>query len=297
MSLTSERCSVASNARGEPLAGTASTVRAWLLLEHSGPWGRDAFHDGRHASEGFGSALSRRCRSLGVRPLLIRRVGRTDPVVSPTCFAIRSDVPRIERTRLGSHQDALGLDLEALGRGEPLGLEADGEPLFLVCTHGRHDVCCAERGRPLARALAEALPQATWEASHIGGDRFAGNILALPHGIYFGRVEPQDAESVARTYLEGHLSLSHLRGRSTQGMPVQFADLALRVELGLDGIDDVAAEGSTREGEVVRAIFRTPRGRFAVTLAVGHAPPHHLTCHSVREERAPSYRVTAIEPA
>jgi len=28
----------------------------------------------------------------------------------------------------------------------------DQQPLYLVCTHGTHDVCCAVRGRPVAAA-------------------------------------------------------------------------------------------------------------------------------------------------
>ena len=37
--MTAFRCASASRARGDELAGTASTVRSYLLLEHPGPWG------------------------------------------------------------------------------------------------------------------------------------------------------------------------------------------------------------------------------------------------------------------
>jgi hypothetical protein len=56
----SERCSQASEARDEPMAGTASTVRSWLLLEDPGPWGRDALRDAR-LPERVGLELQRRC--------------------------------------------------------------------------------------------------------------------------------------------------------------------------------------------------------------------------------------------
>ena len=39
------RCARASEARAESLAGTASTVRSFLLVEHPGPWGVDALRD------------------------------------------------------------------------------------------------------------------------------------------------------------------------------------------------------------------------------------------------------------
>ena len=41
------RCAAESLARGDDLAGTASTVAAYLLLEHAGSWGEDAFRDSR----------------------------------------------------------------------------------------------------------------------------------------------------------------------------------------------------------------------------------------------------------
>ncbi len=298
VSLPAERCSVASDARGEALAGTASIVRSWLLLEHPGPWGRDAFLDGRHAGEGFGPALLARCRAAGVRPLLIRRPDGGSDAARPRCVAIRSgpEEPWVESARLDHPSAALDLDLDALGHGERIGLAPWSEPLLLVCTHGRHDVCCAERGRPLAQALAAALPEATWEASHIGGDRFAGNVLAFPHGIYFGRVAPGDAERVVRSYLEGRLSLPHLRGRSCLSMPVQAAEHALRVELGLDGIGEVAFEHATSEGTALSASFATPTGTWTVALSVGASQPHRLTCRSRGAEAAPTYRVVSILP-
>src|SRR6185295_8329330 len=102
----------------------------------------------------------------------------------------------------------------------------------------------------------------------VGGDRFAGNVVALPHGVYLGRVEPEDAEAVARAFVDGRLSLAHLRGRSTSPMPVQFAEHALRVSLGLERLDDVALETWRREGERVTAVFRTPAGERAVAIVV-----------------------------
>ncbi|MEX2420791.1 MAG: sucrase ferredoxin, partial [Actinomycetota bacterium] len=104
------------------MAGTASTVRSWLLLEHAGSWGIDAFADAR-LPLGFGVELLARCSAANVRPLLIRRVGAraSERSSAPTmaCFAMRSgpEPPWIERTTIGSLGDALALDVDALGRG------------------------------------------------------------------------------------------------------------------------------------------------------------------------------------
>jgi hypothetical protein len=282
------------------MAGTASTVRSWLLLEDPGPWGRDALRDAR-LPERVGLELQRRCRAAGVRPLLIRRASSNASSAASSsgglaCFAIRSgpEPPWIERTRLAKATDTLDLDLPSLGRGVRLGFEAVDAPLFLVCTHGRRDVCCAERGRPVARALASAVPGATWESSHVGGDRFAGNVVAFPHGLYLGRVRPDEAAGVALAYADGRVSLLHLRGRSCYPMPVQAAEHALRTREGFDRVDDVGLERTQWRRGLSTSIFATPTGRFSVSVAIEDSAPSFLTCHSHAAEPAPSYRTIAI---
>ena len=41
----------------------------------------------------------------------------------------------------------------------------------------------------MAALLAERDPDAVWECSHIGGDRFAATMLLFPHGINYGRAD------------------------------------------------------------------------------------------------------------
>ena len=296
MSDAGYRCSAESLTRQESLAGTASTVRSWLLLEHAGPWGVDAFVDAR-LPDGFGAELRTRCRAAGVRPLLIRRFGAN--ASSGACFVMRSgpEEPWIERTSLDRIERVLELDLGALGLGERLGLDAHDAPLFLVCTHGRHDACCAERGRPLALALANEYPGETWECSHIGGDRFAGNVIAFPHGLYFGRVGAEEGPRLAAAYAAGRIDLDHYRGRSCEPMPVQAAEHALRIERGLDGVDDVELERFEHSGGEVSATFRVGSGseRIVVRLTVEPTEPRFLTCRSAAEEEPPAYRIVGFE--
>ena len=208
------RCSHASEAEGEPLVGTASTITNWLLVEHAGPWGEEALRHARLPA-GLGDVLRRRERELKIRVLLIRRHGR-GAAAKRSCFAIHTgpDRPWIEHADLEDVRDVAAIDLDALGRGASVGMTPTEDPLFAVCTHGRRDPCCAERGRPLAAALSEAFPEQTWESTHIGGDRFAGNMIAFPHGFYFGRVDAARRCRVATGYVGGTIDLEHLRGRS-----------------------------------------------------------------------------------
>ena len=106
-----------------------------------------------------------------------------------------------------------------------------GHPLLLVCTHGKHDRCCARYGRPLYQALAEQADDGwVWQSSHVGGDRFAGNVVVLPDGLYFGRVEPADAWSLLDEYLAGRIDLEHYRGRSAHTFAEQAAERAIRAD-------------------------------------------------------------------
>jgi hypothetical protein len=101
--------------------------------------------------------------------------------------------------------------------------EVSNEPIYLVCTHGRHDACCAVRGRPVAAALAAAYPERTWECSHIGGDRFAANVVVLPHSLFYGHVAAPRAVELAKHYDEGLVVPDLLRGSGAFTPPVQAA--------------------------------------------------------------------------
>jgi hypothetical protein len=167
--------------------------------------------------------------------------------------------------------------------------------VFAVCTHGRRDPCCAERGRPLAAELARSHPGSTWEATHLGGDRFAGNLTVFPEGLCFGRVAPADAAHVVGTYLDGRIDLERFRGRTSQPMDAQAAEHALRLERGWDRIDAVAVLALERDGWRTRATFATPDGRATVELERSAGEPLQLTCHAANPTAPPRYRTLAIE--
>src|SRR2546426_12217627 len=99
------RCSARSEELGETIFGTASTVRHWLVIEHSGPWGRRPLLDAR-MPPGMAAELRRVDRSLGVRVLLIRKPGGSHGT-GTRCFAIRSGPAEcwIRGANLGSPSD------------------------------------------------------------------------------------------------------------------------------------------------------------------------------------------------
>jgi hypothetical protein len=289
------RCSDEARARDEPLAATASLVTAWLLVEQPGAWGPDAPSDSGLPAEVV-VPLQRRADAAGVRVLLIRRRGRKEagPVVFLVHSGDGSGRPEMTSGVVTDPTALLDLDLESLAAGRPsrFGRPVD-HPIYLVCTHGRHDICCADKGRPLFRAMAEIRPDRVWESSHVGGDRFAGNLVVLPNGDYFGRVEPEHALPLVEGYENGRLDLDRHRGRSTRPRMVQAAEHFLRTAESITGIDDVAAVDYRRTArDHAEVVLRGPDGdTHLVRVRSRPLPPAMLTCRAEQPGQAVAYEL------
>lgn len=288
------RCAAESLLRDEPVGGTATHVRTWLLLEHTGPWGDDVLLDAR-LPDGLGAALKQQARAYRAKVLLIRRFSSTPDGEGLRVFAAYADpvAPRIESGTITDPREVLDLDLARFREGGSSGLAAYDGSLFCVCTNGRHDACCAERGRPVAKALDDAHPEETWEISHIGGDRFAANMVVLPHGLYYGRLDPVSAIEVAGAHLSGELDLDHLRGRASHPMAVQAAEIHLRRELGATREGDVRLTGRWVDGDVTTATFAVAGGTYQVAVRTHRDPATatRLTCKALRDNPVPRHEV------
>jgi hypothetical protein len=280
-------------------------VRAWLLLEQGGPWGPDALSQSRVPRE-VGGILTEMARGLGIRVLLIRRTEAPSvPSTGPghRCyFAFSGRRERwIEELVVDEPAQLLEIDLRPLSRGRrPQAGWARSSPLYLVCTNGRHDPCCAQLGRPVARALLPRTQGDVWECSHVGGDRFAGNLVCLPHGLYFGRLGADDACRVVESYERGRIEIEHYRGRAGDPFPVQAAEFYVRRAEDLTGVDDLVATRYTAGADGVAEVrFSGPRGRrYDVRVRVGASPEARLlTCRATRAERPASYELLDLRIA
>ena len=280
---------------------TASMVRGWLLVEQTGPWGSEAVIQSRLPPD-LGLELMDRADQVGVRVLLLRRPDREQapPEAVRECFAVHSGRPEpwIERRQLTDAAELLTFDLDGLRYGERAGLGAPWpRPLYLVCANGRHDPCCAQFGRPVARALVVDRPDNVWECSHFGGDRFAGNLICFPHGLYFGRLDPERAARVVDSYERGQIELDHYRGRAGDSFAVQAAEFFVRRESGLVGVDDLVPRARRRvDLSVTEADFDGPDGAaFRVRVGVGTArEARTLTCGALNEQSPTQYSLLSL---
>lgn len=287
-----QRCSDGARQRGDRFAGTAPPAKHWFLLEQAGNWGPSAW-EGLDLDDDAKEDLEELLDDAQARLMLIRRplpdhvVGRAAAPSGPRRWCvIRSQPdspPRVQWGSAATTADVLAAARlfddegasDATGGPQPPRAESDatGPEILLVCTHGRKDVCCAVRGRPVAARAATLWPEATWECTHTGGDRFAGNLIILPDGACYGGLDPDDVEPIVTAHAEGRVDAAHLRGPSGHSNHVQaamveayarFAPLAFRavrplsatgspdrwqVRLAVDGIGTVEVAGHTETSE------------------------------------------------
>ena len=287
-------CSDQSLARNDPLYGTASAGRTWILLELAGAWGRSALLESAAIVDPqLGRAIARRFETAGMRIAAIRRPGR------------RSETPRWRWFM--AHAEEGG---EALHQGEvdgpsdylDLALDgSDGElspgPLVAICAHGKHDQCCAVRGRSATAAISARYPEFTWECSHLGGDRFAATMLVLPEGLCYGRVDSTDAPELVRLYLDGRLNNEFLRGRTSLPHAVQAAQYFARAASGDDRIATLSPLDVHHADHQTRVVLAAETGPVEVVLTEEMSEPLRSTCHSSVSGPVRTYALLSMGPA
>lgn len=293
---TGPRCALAYREAGLPIVGSApADMTGWLLFEHPGPWPRKGLPadvapalrawldagpervqmirrvNGRRARSGCRVYLS-----FGFGPLAVIDLDSPDQLLDLT----------------GAVDSA-----RAVGEPVPAGFAATTDRPLLVCTHGRRDACCAQWGRPAAVALAAAYPEQVWETTHLGGHRFAVNLVTPPSPFYFGQLEPDSVVEQAAAILAGTVPAQQLRGRAGVAPAAQAAEQHIRHEHGLTGAND-AQPGQVHPAaeSAVEVEVESTVGRFLVAVQAVDGPLLPSSCGA---EPVPqrTYRVLDVRAA
>ena len=286
-------CSDRSLEREDPLAGTAGYGERWFLIEIDGAWGAHAFLQSRLDPQ-LSRKLVTRIESAGMRPLAIRRTGRrADARRQQSRWRWASVDARAgqESVRWGSVDDPQEL-LEVPLDGS-IGVSSD-EPVICVCTHARHDQCCAVKGRPVVAALAKAYPKQTWECSHLGGDRFAATMIVFPHGLYYGRVLAADAVGVIERYATGEVDHRYFRGRSALPNLVQAAQSFARAASHDYRIGSFSYLSESKDADLWSVTLDHDGASVTVNLSETLSAPLLSTCAATRAAPVREYALHSI---
>lgn len=307
-------CSDLSRDAAERSFGTASIGDVWLLVEYREGWGAHAIEDSELSPE-VKRHLNRFCKLVPrARLLFIKQERLRRDALS--CFVVRcrERAPSIVKFQLSNYEELLKLDVAAIAAGDALaGGERTDAPLYLVCTHGKRDKCCAKFGYALYKSLrtegraAAAAREHVWQSSHVGGDRFAANLICFPHGLFYAHVTPDAGRLIIAEYEqeEGRrLVLEGYRGRTCYSYPVQAAEFFIRREAGIAAIDELRYRRHERTGEKSWLVkfFEAGAGKIHEAQVSARTSEFHnyITCNSTGEQRVvqyalESYRATAAE--
>lgn len=300
-------CSELSRGFAEKTYGTASVGDLWLLIEYPFPWGPQALKDS-DLSPAVKAYLMRVVKTIPrSRLLFIKRDRMPKDELAVFVVRCREQTPSITRLTINNYEQLLDIDLKGIAAGSVPSTEAgesSDSPLYLVCTHGRRDKCCAKFGYPLYKSLS-ATHASVWQSSHVGGDRFAANLVCFPHGLFYAHVTEESGRLCLEEYEARRLVLNKYRGRACYQYPVQAAEYFIRTEGRIMGLDELRHLGCERIEERQWRVRFAARGGERIYEArvrgVRSDFQIHNTCHSTEEKsviqyQLDDYRATSLSP-
>jgi hypothetical protein len=295
-------CSRTSADVRERIFGTASRVDVWLLLEYNGRWSPDLLADSHLPTDVKGALSSVLGSVRWSRLVFVKNELRGLAGLSFFVAITREDRRALHRFELDDYRDLLSIDVASLVAGATSDEQGLSDPLFLVCLDGKHDKCCAKFGLPVYRAMVRWAGDAVWQSSHLGGDRFAANVVCLPSGVYYGHVTPPEAPRLVHDTAAGLVYLDKYRGRSCHSFDVQAAEYFARVASGVDRADAFSLRDVSRSDNLIRVSLAETAGARVHVLELARDPAafhHFLTCHSPGPADVPQYTLRAyhVEPA
>lgn len=313
-------CSLVSRENGEDAIGSAVSFERALVLEVPLPWPRNVW-DASTVPDGLNDILNQatetgpKLRAQAIQPdHEYSRPGHTyifffDRPESDVAH-YRKQAFLVPDDQVVAVVEALLLHPEGLHMFEGYRQAEDNIREILVCTHSTRDACCAKFGRPVyehARqvyAARSGQPTRVWQTSHLGGHRFAGTLLDMPRGHYWGWLTPQIMEHVldqSRPFIE---LAGHYRGWSGLSQAAQIAERAIIKQEGWSWLGYHRRESYRRPGKdqnqtEVQITFSSPdhndTGQYNVIIEeAGHAMSLPSSSYEPVLKKAPLYTVRSL---
>ena len=200
----------------------------WPLTDSVKPYHRHAFACTGDRSwpprledhEGLLGAMAREVHDLRGAEGPIPKLTATDEPSSAEGLDLLVFPEAVRYRRIDQDRWRIVLEEHLLGgrrsrvESEPL----SGRHVF-VCVHAARDDRCGRCGPPLIEALEAAIKREglagvhVRATSHVGGHKYAGNVIVYPEGVWYGYVRPEDAGRLVREHLrEGRLIADLHRG-------------------------------------------------------------------------------------
>lgn len=285
-------CSQASRLAGEACFGTSVNADIWLLIEVPEAWGPKAV-----AQSSMPQSVKQHLASLSqiskrIRIQLIKQEPREKWPHQVFIGFTNEIAQRVINFKINSYEELLKLNAVSLIEGR-LDLEYHEIhlPLYIVCTHGRHDKCCAKFGYATYKYMHSIAPGNVWQTSHMGGDRFASNVMSFPTGVYYGHVDESAANGIIEAESSHEIYLENYRGRTCYGKYAQVAEYFIRRESGIRAAGELRRESVRSNNEktkwIASFISTTEGKRFSVIFEQRRSKRKALLTCSASDEKTP----------
>lgn len=292
-------CAKASRQAQEKIFGTGGIGDIWLLLEYPKPWGNKAIAESDLPEEVKNHLGSFSKESVKIKTLLIKQDVKVKTTFDLFIVYIDELSPKIYKIILQDYRELLKLNTQNLITAQtPLRSSLEKSPLFLVCTHGKHDKCCAKYGFTTYKYMRDIANENVWQSSHVGGDRFASNVVCFPHGIFYGHVSNEDANVIIDSYNKENIYLKNYRGRVCYSRYGQIAEYFVRKESNITNLNHLILQEITElEPNLWQSVFYSETKKTIFRLSFSSLKSNflnYLTCHASEPKPVNQYRLESF---
>ena len=208
-------CSVLNKKSGEPLAGSAPFAKYFVFISWPKKfWQFEALEAKGGFPKGLKTWMKENSKVFGkISIRLANRRGLNNEEVEIFIYPSKYHYTKIKPNKI---LEVLDSHFQQETTNQNFVKQIKNDQIF-ICTHGRHDKCCAKFGQKLAdkmrlHVFKKKLPVEIWESSHIGGHRFAATLIDFPSGYSYGRLTPEEIPNFFEYRKKGKLYASAYRG-------------------------------------------------------------------------------------
>jgi hypothetical protein len=226
-------CANISKSIDEQICPSASKFNKLLLIEYNDSFEANALLDSTIDNLTKKKLVSLQESDNFLKILLIKQDKKIDKI---RVFTVSNSYEHIKYHSfcINNYTDLLEIDIISKFDNN----DNNHEFLYLICTNGKKDKCCGKFGKLLYSQISKNNPN-IWECSHMGGDRFASNVLVVPSFTVYGRVDLNIMKDIIR-YTETELIyLNSYRGHSALSLYSQAAENFIRKKYNLNEINSL----------------------------------------------------------
>jgi hypothetical protein len=155
----------------------------------------------------------------------------------------------------------------------------------------------------VAAALSQRWPEQTFECSHLGGDRFAPNVLLLPDLACYAGMPPGQVVPTVEAHLAGRADITWLRGVAGLHPAEQVAIGTVLERWGPAPVTSLASRLSEQVGTFDSGTWTVelegtdplPVRARVVVSSRRRTVAARLTCRAERPTRALQWEVVSVE--